>query len=276
MELVVLAEFNNKTITEFLQYFHVSKAMIYKLSVNKQIYVNGEFRNFSENLSTGDILWLDLKDIEINNTRVYKDKIDILYEDEDLIILNKPANILVHEDGNTFNTLANRLSFYYEINNINSAVRPIHRLDYETTGMIIFAKHFLAHSFLSYQFEARKIFKKYHCLCEGRFTKTSGEINAKIGRNRHSNKQRISKTGKDAKTIYRVIQQYKDYAKVEVRISGGRRHQIRVHMASIGHPIVGDQLYGGQGDGLKLHFYEVELIHPRTLQPFTFISEANF
>lgn len=276
MELTVLQEFNNKTITEFLKYYHVSKSIIYKLEFNKNLYVNGVFKKFTESLKSGDIIWFDLNEIEENNTEEYKDKIDILYEDEDIIILNKPANILVHEDGNTIDTLANRLSFYYKINQIPSAVRPIHRLDYETTGIIMFAKHFLAHSYLSYIIEERNVLKKYRCLCEGKFSELKGEIDAKIGRHRHENKQIISKTGKEAKTNYRVIQQTGNIAKLEVIISGGRRHQIRVHLASIGHPILGDRLYGKEGNGLKLHFYEISFIHPRSLRTFTFQCKETF
>ena len=276
MEILINNKFDGKSIREVLEFYHVAKPMIYKLSISKYVYVNGQNLNFDEKLKTNDILSFDLASIETNSTIPYKGDIDILYEDEDIIIINKKDKILITEDGNTTDTLGNRLSFYYHKNGMPNSVRPVHVLDTDTTGMVVFAKHFLAHSYLSNLIEERKVTKIYRCLCEGRFTETYGEIDAAIGRHRHENKQIVSKTGKKALSKYRVISFKNNITKLEVEILEGRKHQIRVHLSSIGHPIIGDGLYGKEGERLMLHFFEISFIHPRTLRTFVWKCPETF
>jgi 23S rRNA pseudouridine1911/1915/1917 synthase len=143
--------------------------------------------------------------------------------------------------------------------------------------MIIFAKHFLAQSYFSYLFEAQEIKKFYVCMCRNPFEKLEGVITSPIGKDRHTVKQIVSPTGKACETRYQVIEQVDQESRVLVEIKGGRKHQIRVHMASIDHPIVGDKLYGiNDYQRMLLHFKHVEFIHPRTLQPFVFESKEPF
>jgi 23S rRNA pseudouridine1911/1915/1917 synthase len=276
MEILINNKLNGKSIREILEFYHVAKPMIYKLSISNYVYVNGQNINFDEKLRTNDLLSFDLASIETNSTVPYKGDIEILYEDEDIIIINKKENILISDDGITKDTLGNRLSFYYQKNGMPNSVRPVHVLDIQTTGMVVFAKHFLAHSYLSNLIEERKVTKIYRCLCEGRFTEESGEIDAAIGRHRHENKQIVSKTGKKALTKYRVMSFKNNISKLEVEILEGRKHQIRVHLASIQHPIIGDGLYGKEGDRLMLHFFEISFIHPRTLRTFSFKCPEAF
>jgi 23S rRNA pseudouridine1911/1915/1917 synthase len=276
MEILISNKLNGKSIREVLEFYHVAKPMIYKLSISNYVYVNGQKINFDEKLRTNDMLSFDLASIETNPTIPYKGDIDILYEDEDIIIINKKERILITEDGNTKDTLSNRLSFYYQKNGMPNSVRPVFVLDTDTTGMVVFAKHFLSHSYLSNLIEERKVKKIYRCLCEGRFSEESGEIDAAIGRHRHENKQVISKTGKKALTKYRVMSFNNNISKLEIELLEGRKHQIRVHLASIQHPIIGDGLYGKEGDRLMLHFFEISFIHPRTLRTFTLKCPESF
>ncbi|TNF09618.1 MAG: RluA family pseudouridine synthase, partial [Bacillota bacterium] len=201
----------------------------------------------------------------------------VLYEDDDLLIVDKPAYLLVHTDGNTFDTLTNRVQYYYQQKDIEIDAFPVHRIDFETSGMIIFAKHFLAQSYFSYLFEAQELKKIYVCVCRNPFDKMEDVIKTPIGKDRHTAKQIVSPTGKTCETKYQVIEQMGELSKVFVEIKGGRKHQIRVHMASINHPIVGDKLYGiNDYQRMLLHFKHVEFIHPRTMQPFVFESKEPF
>ncbi|MDX9691617.1 MAG: RNA pseudouridine synthase, partial [Acholeplasmataceae bacterium] len=145
------------------------------------------------------------------------------------------------------------------------------------SGMIIFAKHFLAQSYFSYLFEAQEIKKYYVCVCRNPFDVQQGIIKSPIGKDRHTSKQIVSPTGKACETRYQVIESHEMESKVLVEIKGGRKHQIRVHMASINHPIVGDKLYGvNDYKRMLLHFKHVEFIHPRTMQSFIFESKEPF
>jgi 23S rRNA pseudouridine1911/1915/1917 synthase len=270
MEYIINKTFANKSIVKFLEYYHVSKSLIYKLELNKTVQVNGLFEKFDYILKENDRLDFDLDMIEVNDVEAFKDQIKVIYEDEDILVVYKPPFMLVHSDGNTNDTLANRVSFYYQNHNMNNGVRHVHRIDVETSGMVIFAKHFLSHSYLANLFENHQIKKTYVCLCKGKFLDNEGVIDSNIGKDRHSNKQIVNKNGKTALTKYTVISTKANISKVLVQIEGGRKHQIRVHLSSIKHPIVGDKLYGdGKGVRCMLHFKEVEFVHPRTLKPFT-------
>lgn len=276
MKIVINDKFQGLNVFKFLDKFYLSKKMINKLAVNKLISINDHFENFDYVLQDNDIICFNLNTIEPNNVIPYQGKIEIVHEDEDLLIVNKPPFLLVHSDGNTLDTLANRVSYYAIKKGYEGRITHIHRLDYETSGMVLFAKHFLAYSYLSTLFETREIKKTYLCYCHNRFKNNNGVIDAKIGKDRHENKQRISKTGKDALTKYKVLENG-SISKVEVEIVGGRKHQIRVHMASINHPLVGDKIYGHDEEKrLLLHFQEVSFIHPRSCKLVKYICPPEF
>lgn len=276
MDLIINNKFQGYNIYEFFKFYQVSKSLIYKLETNKWVLVNHQFVKFNYCLQTNDVITLKLSQIEPNNIIPFRSDIDIVYEDDDILIVNKPPFLLVHSDGNTLDTLANRVSFYATRQGYEGTIKHIHRIDYETSGMVIFAKHFLAHSYLAALFASHDIHKTYVCLCHNRFTLLTGQIKARIGKDRHENKQRISSTGKEALSIYRVIENG-NISRVEVDIVGGRKHQIRVHMASIKHPLVGDKLYGSDHEErLLLHFQKVTFIHPRSLVNVTFVCKASF
>lgn len=269
MYLQIDHNFSNQTLESFFNFYHLSKQTVSQLAKDKKIFVNDQEVDLNCKLQINDILYIDFQDHK--KIPQYKGKIDIIYEDDDLLIIHKEPNILVHSDGNSIDTLANRISFHYQ--NEEYCPRHIHRLDYETSGMVVFAKNPLALSYLDNLIASHQMKKEYICLCHNAFVKLKGTIDYKIGKDRHENKMRISTTGKEAKTIYQVLENG-PISKVKVQIVGGRRHQIRVHMASINHPLIGDKLYGkGEDERLMLHFQKVEFIHPRTLK--TFICEDN-
>lgn len=266
-----------RTIKEFLDYYKLSKTNIYKLVMMGLVKVNGEI------VKSKDVIINENDKVEIDDYKLKGGKyipwninIDVLYEDEDILIVYKPRGMLVHPDSNTNNTLVNAVSYYFRGKNI--VFEHLHRLDKETFGMVVFSKNILAHAYLSYLWENHQVKKYYIALCYGHFKENKGEINLKIGSDRHSNKQIISKNGSDAKTMYSVVSEKNGISKLKVEIIGGRRHQIRLHLSSIKHPILGDKLYGINDcyDKMMLEFYKIEFIHPRTQELFTFEIKQEF
>lgn len=266
----------NETVREFIEAFGVSKKTTYKQEMYNLIRVNGEIKKLHDRVKENDIISFKLAPLD-GAVKPYNGEVKIVYEDEDLVIVNKPSGLLIHEDGNTFNTLTNRLNFHYQQQGIDYPVLPAHRLDYDTSGIVVFAKHFMSLADLSKQFEDQSVKKIYVAMVDNLMTKKEGQITYKIGKDRHSKKQVVTDTGKDASTYYKVINEFENQSKVEVEIKGGRTHQIRVHMAYIGHPLVGDVLYGKTPNSrLLLHFKKITFRHPRTHKPFSFTIEETF
>ena len=192
--------------------------------------------------------------------------VDVVYEDDYLLIINKPRGIIIHDDDKKkLNTLSNRVAKYYYDNGLNLCVRFAHRLDFDTTGLIIYVKDSLSFAYMNHFIENHQINRYYLALVEGNFKEKSGKINKNIGKNRHDSKKFIiSKTGKEAITNYEVIKNYEGYSLVKLLLETGRTHQIRVHMASIGHPLLGDTLYGKKSnliDRVALHSFKLSFIH---------------
>lgn len=265
------------SIDDMLNFYHTSKTNIYKLISLGCIKVNGEVIKKKEfKIKTGDLIEIDEKNVKTSDYIPWKKDLKILYEDEDIVIVYKERGMLVHPDSVSNETLDNALSYYFRGQDV--VFDHLHRLDLDTCGMLICSKNILAQSYLSSLFEKRQLSKEYIALIEGHLAKKSGVIMKRLSGDRHSNKQIVTTNGKDAKTIYKVIDENKDTTKVLVKIEGGRKHQIRCHFASIGHPIVGDKLYGSTylDKDLMLQFYKVEFIHPRTKKPFTFEIKQEF
>ena len=203
--------------------------------------------------------------------------IDILYEDEDILIVNKPKQMVVHPaPGHPNGTLVNAVLYHCgdSLSGINGVLRPgiVHRIDQDTTGSLIICKNDNAHLKVAEQIAEHSLTRRYLGIVHGRLPKDEGVIDAPIGRNPKDRKMmainRIN--GKEAITHYKVLQRFKDYTYCEFRLETGRTHQIRVHMASIGHPILGDPLYGPKKcliEGLvgqTLHAWKIGFIHPRS------------
>jgi len=250
-----------KTVYEFLSSFHLGKEKIKLYSKPGHILVNGRQEEINYLLKKDDKL--ELKDDLTLDIIPLNKKLNIIYEDDYLLIVNKPRNILIHSDGNlnSSNTLSNVVANYYKNKGLDIPVRYIHRLDKDTTGIVIFAKDPLTEAYLDDLIDKRILHRDYLAFVEGSLEKDI-VINKPIGRDRHvNNKYRISNTGKEAVTTVKVVKKYKKYTLVRLSLKTGRTHQIRVHMASISHPLCGDTLYGGSLkyiDRPALHSYYVK------------------
>ena len=197
--------------------------------------------------------------------------LEIIYEDSDIVIINKAPNMVVHPaHGNYNGTLVNALLYHIkDLSTINGVIRPgiVHRLDKDTSGVIVVAKHDEAHTTLSDMFKEKTLEKTYVCIAKGIFKDKSGRIKTLIGRDPRDRKKMavVTENGKIAISNYEVLDESKSYSLVKVRIETGRTHQIRVHMKSLNHPILGDATYGNSTDGIArqmLHAYRLKFTHP--------------
>jgi 23S rRNA pseudouridine1911/1915/1917 synthase len=198
--------------------------------------------------------------------------LDIVYEDDDVIVVNKPQGMVVHPSpGHPDHTLVNALLYHSPLSTINGEYRPgiVHRIDKDTSGLLMVAKNDAAHKYLSQQLKEQKSLRKYVALVHGRIGEDSGVVSAPIGRSpKDRKKQAIVSDGRHAVTHFEVLERFSDYTLISCRLETGRTHQIRVHMKYIGHPIVGDPLYGPRktikGNGQFLHAQELGFEHPKT------------
>lgn len=197
--------------------------------------------------------------------------LEIIYEDSDIVVINKAPNMVVHPaHGNYNGTLVNALLYHIkDLSTINGVIRPgiVHRLDKDTSGVIVVAKHDEAHTTLSVMFKEKTLEKTYVCIAKGIFKDKSGRIETLIGRDPRDRKKMavVTENGKIAISNYEVLDESKNYSLVKVRIETGRTHQIRVHMKSLNHPILGDATYGNSTDGIArqmLHAYRLKFTHP--------------
>ena len=253
-----------------------SRATLVKLKNCKGILLNGNITFADKSLSEGDILELILKEEE--STSIVPEQIDlkIVFEDEYIIVIDKPSNMPVHPSRNYLTgTLANGLAFYLQKNNIKTKIRPVNRLDKDTTGLVVFAKNPHIQHLLSNN-NKNDFHKEYIAIVGGNPQNVSGIINQPIDREKPFSMRRVVREDGDiAITNYRVIKQYDGYASLSISLETGRTHQIRVHMAHIGHPLLGDSLYEGNCDKIKrhaLHVFLIKLLHPITKVNLSFES----
>lgn len=277
-EYTVSAEASGLRIDKFLAELcpDFSRSFLQRLLKLKLVQVDGETIKSSYRLSDGETVSFDVPEAveaEINAEELY---LDILYEDEDVILINKPKGMVVHPAaGHYEGTLVNGLMHHCrgQLSGINGVMRPgiVHRIDMDTTGVIIACKNDMAHNAIAEQLKVHSITRKYFAIVHGNLLQAEGTIHAAIGRHPADRKKMsvISKNGKDAITHYRVLESFRSYTYVECSLETGRTHQIRVHMASIGHPLLGDQTYGPARQPFKLqgqtlHAGVLGFIHPRT------------
>lgn len=253
------------SVIDYLNSFHLAKSKIYTLFSDKLLQVNGVICNRQTLLNPGDTLEL-LEKEEIDFVCDNK-KLDILYEDDYFLIINKPSNILVHPDDKSKNgTVCNIIANYYRNKGYDLSVKYAHRLDIDTTGILIFCKDMLSMSYMNHMISLHEVKRYYLALVGGRLKDKKGILDYPIGEDRHHNsRRRVSKTGKSAVTEYKVLCEFDDFSLVEALLQTGRTHQIRVHFSHIGHPLLGDELYNGSCTKLKrvaLHSYKLKFIHP--------------
>ena len=259
IQYIINQKFNNMTIREFLEYFKISKKKINWIVNDKKYLINGEYKN---TLQTGDVLIFNDECFMENSVEpIYRD-IEVLYQDEYILIVDKPKNLIIH--GDKEETLDRIVVGYLMNNGLNPVPRHLYRLDKDTSGCMVYALDPLTLSKLSNDLENKKLTKTYLALVSGQMVDKNGIIDYKIASDRHVNgKMTVSKNGKSAFTKYDVIKSTDKYSLLRVKIETGRTHQIRVHLSSIGHPIIGDVLYGTPSHlPLQLQAETVTFFHP--------------
>ncbi|MCU4991790.1 RluA family pseudouridine synthase [Bacillus cereus] len=271
-EITVPAKWNGISIDSLLKIeWEIPKKLLHQLRMEKGVTVNGEQRRWNELLKEGDKLQVHMFMGEEYGVEPEYGELDVVYEDDHVLIVNKPENMDTHpaEKGGT-GTLANLVAFHYQMQGLETKVRHIHRLDKDTTGGVLFAKHRIAGAIMDRLLMERKIKRTYAALVEGKVKKKQGTIDAAIGRDRHhATRRRVSPKGDQAITYYKVEKYFKNQnaTLVTLQLETGRTHQIRVHMSHNGNPLVGDVLYGGQTkymSGQALHAMKINFLHPIT------------
>ena len=261
----------------------LSREYIQELIEEGYVLVNDKESKSSYKTCLNDSIIIDLKDIEDLDVEPQNIPLDVVYEDKDVIVINKEQGMVVHPaPGNYKDTLVNALLYHCkDLSSINGVKRPgiVHRIDKDTSGLIMVAKNDLSHNFLADQLKDKTASRVYIALVHGRVHVKKGVINAPIGRDPKSRvKMAVVKDGKEAVTEFTVLDYYNDFTLIECRLKTGRTHQIRVHMSYIGYPLVGDPLYGPRklryGDKQYLHAKELSFIHPSTKERVTFKTET--
>lgn len=275
-ENVVLfkAKHEDMTVEEVLFSYNISGRLFRRLKKEKSIYLNGKTVKTKEKVNSGDIVSIVMED-EIDNTLPQDIPLSIVYEDYDLLVINKDPNIVVHPTKSHLEgTISNGISYYYKKNNIKKKIRFVNRLDMDTSGILIVAKNSFSHQQMAIQFEENSVEKKYLALVEGIVEMDEDIIDLPLGREEDKSiKKVVIEDGKKAITRYKVVERYKDATLLEVQIYTGRSHQIRVHLEHIGHPIIGDTLYNRPSpfiDRQALHAYYIGARHPRTNEKIQF------
>lgn len=247
------------------------------------VLVNDQQKKAKYTVQAGDVICFELPKEEVLEYQAQNIPLDIIYEDDALAIINKPQGMVVHPSaGHPSGTMVNALMYHIkDLSSINGVVRPgiVHRIDKDTSGLLMVAKTDAAHQALAEELKAKKSLRKYLAIVHGNLPNDRGMIEAPIGRSeKDRKKQAVTAKGKEAVTRFTVLERFGDYSLVELQLETGRTHQIRVHMAYIGHPVAGDPLYGPRktlsGHGQFLHAKTLGLTHPMTGKEMIFTVEA--
>ena len=267
----------------------LSRSYIQKIIEDGGVLVNGKTAaKTGLRLKEDDRVSIDVPEAVIPEIKAENIPLDIVYEDSDIIIVNKPKGMVVHPaPGHYTGTLVNGLMYHCtDLSGINGVLRPgiVHRIDRDTSGLLVCAKNNFAHSCLADQFKEHSITRSYRAIVSGSFKEPEGTVDAPVGRRENDRKLMgiNEKNGRNAVTHYKVIETFEKYSYIECVLETGRTHQIRVHMASIHHPVLGDEVYGGKAaqyklngqplEGQTLHAKTLGFIHPSTGEYMKFDS----
>ena len=263
----------------------LTRSAAVRLIEDGQVTVNGKTPNKKEKVKAGDEVIVTMPEPETDEAIPQDIPLDIVYEDADILVVNKPCGMVVHPAaGNPDGTLVNAILFHCgdSLSGIGGVIRPgiVHRIDKDTSGLLVVAKNDAAHQHLADQLKVHRVRRVYHAIAIGNLREDEGTVDAPIGRHPTDRKKMAVLRGvgahaRDAVTHYRVLERFAGMCHVECKLETGRTHQIRVHMASLGHPLLGDPVYGGANHkfceshpalihGQCLHAAELSLIHPRT------------
>ena len=248
-----------------------------------KILVNGQVKKAKYTVKEGDVISYEVPQVEEVTYEAEDIPLEIVYQDADVAVVNKPQGMVVHPSaGHTSGTLVNALMYHIkDLSGINGELRPgiVHRIDKDTSGLLMAAKNDAAHVALADELKAKKSLRKYWAIVHGNLPNDRGGIEAPIGRSdKDRKKQAVTAKGKPALTRFHVLERFGDYSLVELQLETGRTHQIRVHMAYIGHPVAGDEVYGPRktlkGHGQFLHAKTLGFTHPRTGEVMEFSVEV--
>ena len=283
-ELNLTADITGERIDRFLcrNLDGLSRSYIQKLLKNENILVNGKSVKPNYKTDADDQIAVQIPDPEPLDITPENIPLDILYEDDDILVVNKPKGMVVHPSpGHYSHTLVNALLYHCkeQLSGINGILRPgiVHRIDMDTTGSLLVCKNDHAHQILADELKEHSITRRYHAIVHGNLKEDTGVINAAIGRHPTDRKKMSTKAvnGRPAVTHYRVLERFGEYTYIECELETGRTHQIRVHMASIGHPVLGDAVYGPAKcpfklQGQTLHAKILGIRHPSTREYMEF------
>lgn len=267
------------------QFPEQTRSYLQKLIKEGQVLVNGKTVKSGYQLSKGDEVSVTIPEPKELDVEPQKMDLDIVYEDEDVILINKPKGMVVHPaPGHTTDTLVNGLLYHCKDNlsGINGVARPgiVHRIDRDTTGILIVCKNDMSHNSIAAQLKEHSINRRYRALVHGNLKEDTGTVEGPIGRHPVDRKKMAinERNGKPAVTHYTVLERFGNYTLIECKLETGRTHQIRVHMTSIGHPLVGDEVYGPAKcpfklQGQCLHAMVLGFVHPRTGEYMEFSAD---
>lgn len=279
-EFKIGTEYDGKNVVTVLkEHFHMSTNLIKELKkYSSGLELNGEHIRTIDSVHTNDLLRVTLRECASENIIPKDIPLDIVFEDEDILVVNKPPNMPTHPSmGNYENSLANGVMHYYRNKGEERVFRAVNRLDKDTSGLMAIAKNSYIHARLGEEIQSKELNRKYQCIVCGDVEK-DGTVNAPIKRADGSVINRIvSPDGQKAVTHYKLLKRYGEYTLLEMELETGRTHQIRVHMAYIGHPLLGDWLYGTENHNLvqrqMLHSCYLRFVHPISGVEMEFQSE---
>ena len=275
IEVTAAGQRADKLIAEALP--ELSRSAVQNLIRDGHVTCDSKIVQKSTKLAPGSVLCVEIPEARPLDVKAENIPLDILYEDDDLLVVNKPKGMVVHPAaGHSSGTLVNAVLYHCSgnLSGINGVLRPgiVHRIDMDTTGALVICKSDFAHQSLAEQLSVHSITRKYRAIVHGNLKEDEGTVRGAIGRHPTDRKKMAinERNGKPAVTHYRVLERFGNYTYIECQLETGRTHQIRVHMASIGHPLLGDAVYGPKKcpvknlQGQTLHAMVLGFIHPRT------------